>query len=259
MYNGEESYMTLEREFEHQHPQSSSTPHPTHDTAGSSPAAPQDAPFFATKDDFLQAVYANWEYFIRYLLKRYLWLFEQERETGARAPVGAGWYVPIVAPKANRNFEAALGSCDVQDMLVDAIERCLNPLNASYYTRYTPLCRGRRVQFTTWFLSQVRSCAWSRFRTKQRRQRRAQPRPHHTSVPVQEEHTTTIALDTFITQKLATPEDVEMPSEEKPDTAQSGEPSHDPYDALDAKLDLDTLLVNLTESEKAMVRTRREP
>src|SRR5215471_14478803 len=127
MYKGEESYMTLERECEHQYPQSGSTPHPTHDTAGQAPEAPHDAPFFATKDAFLQAVYDHWSYFICYLLKRYRWLFAWERETGPDAPLGAGWYVPLVLPKAEeRAFDVALGSCDVQDILLDGIERCLH-------------------------------------------------------------------------------------------------------------------------------------
>src|SRR5215467_9457628 len=85
----------------------------------------ENAPFFATKDAFLQAVFDNWIYCARVLLDKYHWLFAWERDIGPHAPLGTGWYVPLALPKANRKFEAALGSCDVQDILVDAIARCL--------------------------------------------------------------------------------------------------------------------------------------
>jgi len=176
MYNGEESFMTLEREFEYQRPQSCSTPPPTNNTAGRATEAPQDAPFFATEDAFLQAVYDNWIYFARVLLAKYRWLFEWELETGSRAPLGAGWYVPLAAPKAEeRKFEVALGSCDVQDILVDAIERCLNPQNRWYYTHYTPLHQGQPVKFTTWFLYPLRSCVGARVKAWVCRRRYAPP------------------------------------------------------------------------------------
>jgi hypothetical protein len=146
-----------------------------HDISGPAPEAPQDAPFFATEDAFLHAVYANWEYCIRSLLKRYPWVFEWERETGTDAPLGTGWYVPLVLPKANRKFEAALGSCDVQDVLLDAIERCLNRQNRWYYRRYTPIHQGQPVKFTTWFLYALRSCIGARVKAWKYRRRYVQP------------------------------------------------------------------------------------
>jgi hypothetical protein len=154
--------------------------HCSSDPAGPTPEALQDAtsehtPFFATEDAFLQAIYDKWEYFIRYLLKHYHWLFEQERETGSRAPVNAGWYVPIMVPKAHRTFDALVGSCDVQDVLVDAIERCLNSENASHYTHYTPLHEGKPVTFTTWFLYPLRSCVGARVKARTCRRRYEQP------------------------------------------------------------------------------------
>lgn len=226
-----------------------------HTLDDSLPPSEEPAPFFATEDAFLQAVYANWTYFIRFLIKHYPQLFERERETGSRAPINAGWWVCMTVPRAHRTFDALLGRCDVQDILLDAMERCLKPLNTTHYTRYTPLRRGCRVQFTTWFVSQLRSCAWSRCRTEQRRRQRAKPR-HQPPPSVQEKDTTAIAVDTFIAHALATPEDMERESEERPETAQSGEPSHDPYNALDARLDLATLMVTLTEPEQTIVRTR---
>lgn len=226
-----------------------------HTLDDSLPPSEEPAPFFATEDAFLQAVYANWTYFIRFLIKHYPQLFERERETGSRAPINAGWWVFMTVPRAHRTFDALLGRCDVQDILLDALERCLNPLNATHYTRYTPLRRGCRVQFTTWFVSQLRSCTWSRCRTEQRRRQRAKPR-HQPPPSVQEENTTTIAVDTCITHALATPEDVEMPIEEGPNTVQNGEPSHNPYSVLDARLDIDNLMVHLTELEKAILRIR---
>src|ERR1043166_7276899 len=92
------------------------------------PPAEENAPFFATEDAFLQAVFDNWIYFARVLLAKYRWLFEWERDIGPNAALGTGWYVPLAVPKAQeRDFEVTLGSCDVQDILVDAIEPCPNP------------------------------------------------------------------------------------------------------------------------------------
>jgi hypothetical protein len=167
-------------------------------------APSEPTPFFATEDAFLQAVYDNWTYFIRYLLKRYRWLCEQERETGSRAPVNAGWYVPIMVPKAHRRFDALLKSCDVQGVLLDAIARCLTPDNASYYTQYTPIRDGRCVQVTTWFVSHVRSCAGSRIRAWKRRGRRAKPFPN-TNHAAQDAETATMAVDTYMTRDGDTP------------------------------------------------------
>src|SRR5215470_10147557 len=135
----------------------------------------ENAPFFATQDAFLHAVYANWTYFARVLLAKYAWLFAWERETGTEAPVGTGWYVPLQVPKAKRKFEVALGSYDVQDLLVDAIERCLNPQNRWYYRRYTPVYQGKLVKFTTWFLYPLRSCVGVRVKAWKCRRRYEQP------------------------------------------------------------------------------------
>jgi hypothetical protein len=136
----------------------------------------ENAPFFATEDAFLQAVYDNWTYFIRVLLAKYRWLFAWERDIGPHAPLGTGWYVPLVLPKANRKFEATPGGCDVQDILVDAIERCINPQNRWYYRRYTPIHQGQPVKFTTWFLYPLLS--WVGARVRARKCRRRYERPH---------------------------------------------------------------------------------
>src|SRR5262249_45323079 len=80
--------------------------------------------------------------------------------------VGAGWYVPLEVPqdltkKALRNFDVVIGSCDAEDIIMDALERCThNPALASFYRQYTPL----KSAFQTWFLHQVRSCAGVRIR-----------------------------------------------------------------------------------------------
>jgi hypothetical protein len=192
MYTGDELFMTLQREFEHQYPHSCSTHHSTHGMAGPAPEAPQDAPFFATKDTFLQAVFDNWIYCARILLAKYRWLFAWERETGTEAPLGTGWYVPLQVPKAKRTFEVALGSCDVQDILVDTIERCLNPQNRWYYRRYTPIHQGQPVKFTTWFLYPLRSCIGARVKAWKCRRRYEQPQA--------EPAATSGAVDLWLTQ-----------------------------------------------------------
>jgi len=136
----------------------------------------EHAPFFATEDAFLHAVYDNWTYFARVLLAKYAWLFEWERETGSRAPLGAGWYVPLAVPKAEeREFDVALSSCDVQDLLVDGIERCLNRQNCWYYRHYTPVYQGQPVKFTTWFLYPLRSCIGARVKAWKYRRRYEKP------------------------------------------------------------------------------------
>jgi hypothetical protein len=199
MREGEEPLMNCERDSEHQRPHSSSTPHPTNDIAGPAPAASQDAPFFATKEVFLQAVYDHWNYFARYLLKHYPTLFARERETGSCAPLGAGWWAFIEVPQAQRRFDALLGSCDVQDILLEAITRCTHSDNASHYTQYTPIRDGRSVQFTTWFVNHVRSCAGSRIRAWTRSVQRAK-HVYHTNPPAQEADTATMAVDTYMTR-----------------------------------------------------------
>ena len=264
VYKGEIVFMTLEREPEpeHQHHSLCSPCHLTNTTTGLARVAPQDTPseyvpFFATEDAFLHAVYANWNYFIRFLMKHYPRLLERERETGSGAPVGSGWYVPLPIPQATRTFDALLGLCDGQDILVDALERCLNPKNAAYYTRYTPRRPdGCHVQFTTWFLYHVRSCAGSRLRSWKRGRRREKPL-HSTTSSMQKESTPPpIAVDTYITHAFATPEDVAMPNEDRAAaTAQHSEPSYDPSRALDARLDLATLMVTLTGPEQTMLKT----
>src|SRR5262249_36560491 len=75
-----------------------------------------------------------------------------------------------------REFDVALSSCDVQDILVDAIERCLNSQNRWYYRHYTPVYQGQPVKFTTWFLYPLRSCVGAR--VKARKCRRRYERPH---------------------------------------------------------------------------------
>jgi hypothetical protein len=153
----------------------------------------EHAPFFATEDAFLHAVYDNWSYFVRVLLAKYAWLFEWERETGSCAPLGAGWYVPLAVPKAEeRKFDVALGSCDVQDILLDGIERCINPQNRWYYRRYTPIHQGQPVKFTTWFLYPLHSCVGAR--VKARKCRRRYERPHA------EPAVTPEAVDLWLTQ-----------------------------------------------------------
>ena len=112
---------------------------------------------------------------MRVLLTKYAWLFEWERETGTEAPLGTGWYVPLQVPKARRKFEVALGSCDVQDILLDAIERCLNPQNSWYYKHYTPVYQGKPVKFTTWFLYPLFSCGGAREKARKCRRRYEQP------------------------------------------------------------------------------------
>src|SRR5262249_26214499 len=93
----------------------------------------EEVPFFTDETAFLDAVFGkdgeNWTYFVRVLLARYRWLFEREREIGRHAPVGAGWYVPLEVPqdpakKALRNFDIVIGSCDAEDIIMDALERC---------------------------------------------------------------------------------------------------------------------------------------
>ena len=152
----------------------------------------ENAPFFTTKDAFLHAVYDNWTYFERVLLAKYCWLFEWEREIGPHAPLGTGWYVPLQVPKAKRKFEVALGSYDVQDILVDAIERCLNRQHSWYYRRYTPIHQGQPVKFTTWFLYALRSCVGAR--VKAWKCQRRYERPHA------EPAATSGAVDLFLTQ-----------------------------------------------------------
>jgi hypothetical protein len=192
MYNGEELFMTLKRELDHHYPHSSSTHYRPHDTAGPAPEVPQGAPFFATEDALLQVVFDNWTYFVRVLLAKYRWLFAWERDIGPQAPLGTGWYVPLVLPNANRKFEAALGGCDVQDILLDAIERCTNPQNCWYYTHYTPIHQGQPVKFTTWFLYPLRSCVGARVKTWKCRRRYEHPPAEPAATPG--------AVDLFLTQ-----------------------------------------------------------
>ena len=98
------------------------------------PPSEENTPFFATEDAFLHAVFDNWTYFIRYLLTHYPMLCERERETSSRTLVGARWWVSIAVPKAQRTFDALLGSCDVQALMVDAIELCTkDPSLQSFY------------------------------------------------------------------------------------------------------------------------------
>src|SRR5437870_1130887 len=104
------------------------------------PSAEGHAPFFATADGFVDTVYTDWSYFMRVPIAQFPALFERERETGTRAPLGAGWYVPLVVPKARRRFETRLATCDVQELLVDAIDLCTkDPRRKSFYSRFTPL------------------------------------------------------------------------------------------------------------------------
>jgi hypothetical protein len=160
----------------------------------SAPEAPQDGPFFATKDTFLQAVFDNWIYFARVLLAKYRWLFAWERETGTEAPLGTGWYVPLQVPKAKRKFEVTLGSCDVQDILLDAIERCLNSQNCWYYKSYVPMYQGKFVKFTTWFLYPLHSCVGARVKARKCRRRYEQPQAEPAATPG--------AVDLFLTQNV---------------------------------------------------------
>jgi hypothetical protein len=149
----------------------------------------ENAPFFATKDAFLHAVYDNWTYFVRYLLKYYSMLCGRERETGSRAPVNVGWWVSIAVPRANRRFDALLKSCDVQDLLVDALELCTkNPRLRSFYRQYTPRYHERVVSFRTWFCQRLRSKAGLRIKTWKRQRGDVtplpdQPEPHQRTRP----------------------------------------------------------------------------
>jgi hypothetical protein len=149
----------------------------------------ENAPFFATEDAFLQAVYDNWTYFIRYLLKYYSMLCERERETGSHAPVNVGWWVSIAVPRANRRFDALLKSCDVQELLVDALELCTkNPRLRSSYRQYAPRYHGKEVSFRTWFCQRLRSKAGLRIKTWKRQRGYVtplpdQPEPHQRKRP----------------------------------------------------------------------------
>jgi hypothetical protein len=155
-------------------------------------------PFFSDETAFIDAVFGkdgeNWQYFVRVLARKYRSLVEQEREIGRQAPLGAGWYVPVTVLKARRAFEVAIGSCDAQDIILDAIKRCThNPALASFYRQYTP----RKSAFRTWFVSHLRSCAgvrigqWRCRKPYERRLDKAQPFEQRTSKGKQD-------VDTFL-------------------------------------------------------------
>jgi hypothetical protein len=130
------------------------------------PEVPQDVPldrvpFFATEDAFLQAVYDNWRYFVRVLVNQFPSLVERRRATGSAAPLHGGWRSHLDTDTSSRHYEVCFGSCDAEDIIMDALERCMhNPALASFYRQYTPL----KSAFKTWFVNHLRSCAGVRIR-----------------------------------------------------------------------------------------------
>jgi len=130
--------------------------------------------FFPDETAFLDTVFGkdgeNWKYFVRVLVNKFPFLVECRRATGPTAPLYIGWRSHLDTDTSYRRYEVLIGSCDAEDIIMDAIERCMrNPSLASFYRQYTPL----KSAFTTWFINHLRSCAGVRIRQWTCRKRQA--------------------------------------------------------------------------------------